>query len=182
MAMSQCPPQPDETDGRFDRAQLDLLYRIEAPRLIRYFKASGSHDDAHDLLQDAFLNLVQAKPAVTRENPGAYLQRIARNLLFNRWKYKKRWRALIDERAIEDYQQVSHWPEQGLHLEAKDMMQQYRRAVDTLPDKTREIFLLHRVDDLSYKEIAGRMHLSIKAIEYHIAAALKHINRALEQE
>lgn len=180
--MSQSPYRPDEDDGHLDHAHLDLLYRIEAPRLMRYFKAYGSHDEAHDLLQDAFLNLVRVKPAVTRGNSGAYLQRIARNLMFNRWKYKKRWRALIDERALDEHQQIPLRPEQGLHLEAQDMMQQYRIAVAALPAKTREIFLLHRVDDLSYREIAQRLNLSIKAIEYHIASALKHINRALEQE
>jgi len=180
--MSQFSHRPDEEDGHFNRVQLDLLYRIEAPRLMRYFKASGSHDEAHDLIQDAFLNLVRAKPALTRGNPGAYLQRIARNLMFNRWKHNKRWRALIDERGLDEHHNLSLLPEQGLHLEAQDMMQQYCSAVEALPPKTREIFLLHRVDDLSYGEIAQRMNLSLKAIEYHIASALKHIYRALDQE
>jgi DNA-directed RNA polymerase specialized sigma24 family protein len=58
----------------------------------------------------------------------------------------------------------------------------YRAAVDRLPVLTRTVFLLHRVDDLSYTEIADRLAISIDAVEGFIAEALLIIYLMLEGE
>lgn len=48
----------------------------------------------------------------------------------------------------------------------------YEAAVDQLPSLTRLVFLLHRVDDLSYREIAARLTIEVRAVECCIAEAL----------
>jgi len=58
----------------------------------------------------------------------------------------------------------------------------YRAAVDRLPVLTRVVFLLHRVDDLSYTEIADRLAISIDAVEGFIAEALLMLYLMLEGE
>jgi DNA-directed RNA polymerase specialized sigma24 family protein len=58
----------------------------------------------------------------------------------------------------------------------------YRAAVDRLPVLTRVVFLLHRVDDLSYTEIANRLAISIEAVEGFIAQALLMLYLMLEDE
>ncbi len=55
-------------------------------------------------------------------------------------------------------------------------------AGDALTPKTREVFLLHRAQELSYKEIAAKLEISISTVEYHMARALVHIGRALGDE
>ena len=48
-----------------------------------------------------------------------------------------------------------------------------------MPDKTRNIFLMNRDEDLTYKEIAGKMKISIKTVEAHVGKALKILRENL---
>lgn len=52
-------------------------------------------------------------------------------------------------------------------------------AIARLPDMTREVFLLHRFDDLQYDQIAQRLAIDVKEVETHIAATLVALRRAL---
>jgi len=54
-----------------------------------------------------------------------------------------------------------------------------RRAFDALPERTREVFWLHRVDDLSYAQIAALLGITIEEVQTEIANALYGIDRML---
>jgi RNA polymerase sigma-70 factor (ECF subfamily) len=51
-----------------------------------------------------------------------------------------------------------------------------------LPPKTREVFLLSRQSQLSYKEIAERMQISVKTVEGHMARALREMRQMLKAQ
>lgn len=61
------------------------------------------------------------------------------------------------------------------------MREQYRASVDALPPRTREVFKLHRIDGLQYKEIAERLDISVRTVEWHIAEAIVRIGEALDR-
>jgi RNA polymerase sigma-70 factor (ECF subfamily) len=168
-------------DG-LDGDRLEQIFRAHAPRLTRFFRQRlNNSEEARDFVQEAFVRLAGARPGGMLRNPEAYLQRIARNLLFNRSKRTEfklaAFHAPFDERV-----DVAIAPEQSLAIEAADVLKLYRRAVSELTPRTREVFLLHRIDELSYKEIAVRLGISVSTVEYHIARALVHIDRLLDQE
>lgn len=52
------------------------------------------------------------------------------------------------------------------------------KAIARLPDITREVFLLHRFEDMRYEQIAGRLDIDVREVEAHIAAALVAVRRA----
>jgi len=54
-----------------------------------------------------------------------------------------------------------------------------RRAFDALPERTRKVFWLHRVDDLSYAQIAERLGITIEEVQTEIANALYGLDRLL---
>lgn len=54
------------------------------------------------------------------------------------------------------------------------------KAVAELPEKSRVVFMLSRFDDLSYKEIAGNLDISIKTVESHMGKALKLLRKSLQ--
>jgi RNA polymerase sigma-70 factor (ECF subfamily) len=56
------------------------------------------------------------------------------------------------------------------------------RAMLKLPRSTREIFLAHRLDDMSYQEIADRTGLSVRQVERHMAKAIWRLCRELDDE
>lgn len=54
-------------------------------------------------------------------------------------------------------------------------------AIARLPDLTREVFIMHRFEDLSYEGIARRLDIDVKEVEAHIAATLVAVRRALQE-
>jgi len=66
-------------------------------------------------------------------------------------------------------------------MEQRDTLRRIERAVEKLKPRTREIFLAHRVDGLSYAEIAERTGLSIKGVEKQMSKAIAKIDRMLDR-
>lgn len=65
-------------------------------------------------------------------------------------------------------------------MEAADLMSLYEAAVDSMSPKTREVFLMHRVDELTYREIHEQLGISVATVEYHMMKALAHIAQAVD--
>jgi RNA polymerase sigma-70 factor (ECF subfamily) len=116
---------------------LDRLFRSEAPRLQRYFRQkTGDRDAASDLVQDTFVKMVSAYN-VGLGNPAAYLQRIARNLVFDRFRREKRSFAEADMPLDDCDAVVPPMQEEG--LAASDLLRLYEAAIEGLSDKTLRI-------------------------------------------
>lgn len=159
---------------------MDELFRIEQPRLMRYLKRQ--HQMAHevpDLVQEAFVRLASASASRVPDRPGAYLQRTVRNLMIDVSRSRqKHWPERDGEIGNATTQPFSP-PTQELTIEADDLMRTYRAALDELSARTRQVFLLHRVDDLTYPQIANRLGITTATVEYHISRALVHLDKAL---
>src|SRR3546814_17888866 len=113
--------------------------------------------------------------------PGAYLQRIARNLLYDRIK-RAEARLASFHVPIGEGCEPAVSPDQHHGIEAEDVMRAYRRALAELPDRTREVFLLHRVSELAYREMGEKLGISFPTVPYHVARAPVNIHRDLERE
>jgi RNA polymerase sigma-70 factor (ECF subfamily) len=161
---------------------IEAVYRREAPRLARFFRRHVPvRHEIPDLVQEAFARLIGVQGASAPARPSAYLQRIARNLLYDRSRRTDvklaRFHFPID--ATPD---IAVAPEQEQAIGADDIMQAYRRAVAGLPEKTRQAFLLHRVEGLGYREIGEHLGISVPTVQYHVARALMIIEKALDGE
>lgn len=162
-------------------ATLEEVYRTEAPGLTRYFRARlRQGDEAADLVQEAFARLAGFMAKSPLPRPGAYLQRIARNLLYDRSR-RLEVRLAAFHLPIGEGTEPAVDAQQCHGLEAQDVLRLYRQALGQLPEKTREVFLLHRVEDLTYREIGMKLAISIPTVQYHVARALASIDAALER-
>ena len=65
-------------------------------------------------------------------------------------------------------------------LFSEEMERIINETLQSLPKKTRQIFVLNRFEGLSYHEIAEKMNLSCKTIEYHISKALSELRLSLK--
>ena len=63
-----------------------------------------------------------------------------------------------------------------------ELLGKLERAIVTLPRSTREIFLAHRLDDMSYNEIADRTGLTVRQVERHMARAIYRLCKELDDE
>lgn len=166
--------------GSSDGPDFDLLYRNHAPSLRRRVRARvRSNEEANDLVQDAFARLLGARSLSRVRDPGAFLNRIVRNLLIDR---SRRLSTRSPHIPIGLGDEIAVAPDQAQGIELDQMRQRYRELVALLPPRTREVFILHRIDEHSYKEIAARLDISIRTVEWHIAQAIVRIGRGLDEE
>lgn len=164
-------------DGEAQR-RVDILYRDHAPRLRRRLRAQlKSNEEASDLLHDAFARLLGARALDRLLQPEAFLNRILRNLLIDR---SRRLATRAQHVGIDDGPDLAVPADQSDAIEAEQMRQRYREVVAALPERMREVFLLHRVEQLSYKEIAARLGISVRTVEWHIAEAIVRIGKGLD--
>lgn len=166
-------------DAVTSSATIEQLYTAEAPRLLRFFqRRTGNCHTAPDLVHDAFARLAGAGRFPDLDNPAAYLQRIARNLLTDRARSRPEREAFV---PLEDWDAETP-PAQEDALVASDTLKRYEQAIADLPDRTRMVFLLHRADDLTYRQIAKRLGVTLWTVEYHMKRAITHLDRMLDDQ
>lgn len=175
------PSQPRRREGAQPLC-LDELYRQESPRLLRSLaRRTSSRDEARDLVQEIFCRVARigARTGVELERPQAYLSRIATNLLRDRAKQAARQ---MSESHVPADEAILTGQDQQRLLETRDMLTRVEAAMLKLRPKTREIFMAHRIDGLSYAEIAQRTGLTIKGVEKQMSKAIAKIDRMLDRD
>jgi RNA polymerase sigma factor (sigma-70 family) len=163
-------------------AAIEALYREESARLLRSLtRRTASTEEARDLVQEIFCRLARlGRGTLERvERPQAYLSRMAANLLLDR--AKRASRRMTASHVPADEAMLVGTDQQRL-LEARDMLQRVEAAVLRLRPKPREIFMAHRVEGLSYAEIAQRTGLSVKGVEKQMSKAIAELDRLLERD
>jgi RNA polymerase sigma-70 factor (ECF subfamily) len=159
--------------------ELDVLYRNEQHALVRFFtRYRASPEDARDLVQEAFLRLsrIDLRRSGSISRPAEYLRQIARNLLKDRAKAARRHARDAHVNA-DDCDLVGL--DELARLEARDSLVRLESAIKSLKPKTREIFMAHRLEGLSYAEIAGRTGLSVSGVEKQLGRAVDQIDRLM---
>lgn len=171
------PLPPADWDGYGRSARIEALYAAHRPQLTSFFRSRARSQDVGDLVQEVFSRFAAtgALAATLIEKPRAYLFRAARNLLAEN--------ARADERHLtsrHDSFEDDHGGAADPHeaLEARDALRRAEDAILRLSPLTQEIFLLHRLDHISYPEIARIKGLSVKTVESHMSKALAALRRS----
>ncbi|MBL7942412.1 MAG: sigma-70 family RNA polymerase sigma factor, partial [Flavobacteriales bacterium] len=132
---------------------------------------------AEDLAQDAFVKLWENRNRIERRTVKAYLYTIAHNLMVNQLKRNQlKFRLKNSAPADRDFdtpEKLAQEEEYHLYLQ---------QVISDLPEGGREVFLMSRLEDLTYQEIADRLGLSVKAIEKRMTRVLKILRDKLGTE
>lgn len=160
-------------------------YQSTYSQLVRFFRNRlDNSNDADDLSQDVFTLWLNRKEQTPVKESRAYLFKIANHVLIDHWRRNQRQtksETSIDEVVHElNFEQREADPSEI--VEYQQRIQRLSEALETLPPRRREAFLLYRFDGLSQSEIAERMEISISMVEKHIAAALVHCKKHLDNQ
>ena len=129
-----------------------------------------------DLAQEVFLELWRKRNQLrVTSSLKAYLRRAAVNKALN-YIRDERVKLTDEERAPEQKATQAGALQQ---MQVKELQQVIDKAVDSLPDRCRIVFVLSRFEDMTYNEIAEQLGISIKTVENQISKALRTLREYL---
>lgn len=159
------------------------LYLMYYPKLVRFAKEFVVlEEDAENITQDVFTDLWERRNAIDHiENVNAYLFRLVRNRCLDYLKHK------VFEQKYAENVQASFEIELNLKLQSLDRFdvsdisegneteRLVRDAINSLPKRCRDIFLLSRMKGLKYREISEKLGISVNTVECQMGIALKKL-------
>ena len=157
-----------------DLRGLDRRYR---PALMAFFmRRAATHSDAEDMTQELFAKLARVDdPAM--ENADAYIFQMAANLLRDR---RRRERVRADYRATISSESIDLEPlDPARILQGREDLGAVSRALRELPERTRAIFLLYRLEGMKQAELATLYGMTASGVQKHILKAMGHLTRQL---
>jgi len=177
--MNPLPPSSAEPGAARNAASLAQHYR---PRLIRYFlRRLDSREDAEDLTQETLVRMMRDPQALTVVNVEAYLMTIAGNLLRDRFR---RDRSHHVGQHVPYDEDIEGWQAEVIGSERvyedRKRLRAFLEALDELPPRCQQVFLLQRYEGLTYSAIARQLGISESAVEKHMMRALLHFDARLE--
>ena len=145
-------------------------------------RRGNSQAETEDLIQEAFLRMQEycEKGGAVRR-PEGFLVRTALRLAAN--ARRDAHRELFRDGPVEDLTQlIDCAPTPDEVLAGQQCLVRMREALDAANPRTREVLFMQRLDGMSYAEIAGRLGISVSAVEKHVAKALVILAELSERE
>ena len=157
----------------------ELFLQYYRPLCLYALRLLSDLDRAEDVVQDSFVKILERPACISllpERQVAAYLFRIVRN-------------RCVDELRRDGHQTVLSLESSGrgeLPVKQEDMDEavvaaRLWTAIDALPDRCREVFLMAKRDGMTYREIAEELGISERTVEHHVAKAL-HILRSKGSE
>lgn len=143
---------------------LSIFARVRATLIRR----GRTVHDAEDLVQEAWIRVAGHAGREAVANPEAFLMRTALNLSIDTHRAR---RVQGDEVALDDVVLADMAPSVEAWLLGRERVARLGVCLSRLPERTRGIFLAHRLDGRSYSDIARELDISVKAVEKHVTKA-----------
>jgi len=152
--------------------ELFRKYYASATRYI-YYKC-GNLQQAEDIVQNVFVKIWKLCATIIYSKAKSYIYSACNNSFFNEVAHEKvvfKHQKTVEENT--DYESPDFL------IEVDEFRVKLKEAINTLNMKEREVFLLSRIEDKTYKEIAEITGLTVKAIERRMSKALKELRNVL---
>jgi RNA polymerase sigma-70 factor (family 1) len=141
-----------------------------------YFK-TGDSDLADDLVQEVFLKVWDMREKIKNETIRPLLYTIAGNLVKNHFTRKK-----------VEYNFITHSGNTGtaepadFEIQSDEFNKLLQETLAGIPEKSRIVFLMNRIDNLTYNEIGESLGLSVKAVEKRMNLALQYVRKRINHK
>ncbi|MEO1022359.1 MAG: sigma-70 family RNA polymerase sigma factor [Bacteroidota bacterium] len=172
-----CIWNPRFMDHLCTDSAIEQLYKAHAAQLRNYlYYRCKDFERSNDLVQDAFSKLWEKCKDIVPEAAKSFLYTVARNAMINLSKKDQvRMEFAVQQEHSLDYETPQ------FDMEFAEYKTKLESAITSLPDGQREVFLMNRIDKLTYREIAERLEISQKAVEKRMHNALVKLREALTE-
>ena len=158
---------------------MDELFDYYYPRLYNFSKSFLKLEESiDDILQEVFIKIWQNRQNIhTSITFNSYIFTITRNLLLNELRSRlnnQKFKDKIGKMAIAT--EYSFFDQ----AEYRNLKEKVDQAINELPIRQKEIFILSRTEGLTHKEIAEKLVITSKTVEYHMTKANVFLNEKLK--
>lgn len=154
----------------------NCLFKRYGNKIFQFaLKLLKSDVDAENIVQDVFLSLFENRYKIEKcSSVKYYIYTITYNSAISQIRRK-----MNECRFIEylKFIQTNDQPEPDQQLEYLELVEKLNEIVGSLPERQREIYLLHRQQGIKYKEIAAQMNISVNTVENQMSGAIKKIRQ-----
>ncbi len=166
-----------------DKKGFDIIYRKYFRILYLYsLKIVGKPEAAEDIVQDIFEDCWIRRDGIDWESPiKPYLYKLVRNKSIDFTRLTANNNIVLSSTDQELENIIYQLFTTHNYIYSHELQSEINQAVQNLPKKCQEVFLLSRFESLKNKEIAGKLNIHIKTVEKHISCAIKSIKEHLEQ-
>lgn len=151
------------------------------PVLRRYFSKRVAADEIEDLIQEVFVRIQSHRGASPIERLDRYLFTVAASVLTDRVRRRSVRHAGDHESWRETHSPVEELTPERVLL-GQEALGMIVEAIATLPARTRNVFVLHRFEEMSCVCIAEQLGMSVSAVEKHIMKALRMLHLRIEMD
>lgn len=168
---------PDDVYAPGPGKSLDQLYRDHKNRLHRLVSRRLSDpSQAEDITHEAFTRLAACSDLLVTKNPLALLTRIAINIIRDGLR-TERYRAGREPALHVHFTALHHTPDPEHHTANRQALAHLRDAIDQLPPRCREVFILHKVHGLPHADVAHTLGISRNMVEKHVIRAYRQLRK-----
>jgi RNA polymerase sigma-70 factor (ECF subfamily) len=139
-----------------------------------YYK-TGDMQTAEDIAQETFLKVWVKRSDVNNETIKHLLYTIANHLFLNRLSHEK-----VSFNFKNNYQQPVNTNSPEFDMEMNEFDAKLQKALADLDENKRTVFLMNRIDDFTYNEIAGQLGITVKAVEKRMEKALAFLRKRID--
>jgi RNA polymerase sigma factor (sigma-70 family) len=169
------------TDGKTGPSKLVQEAGPARRWLIRYFGRRVRNDaEVEDMVQDVFARIAAREGPEPVEHLGGYILKTASSVLAD-WARRSSSRAGRHHVALDPDLHGGDEIDPARILEGKEELHAATAALLGLPERTRTVFILHRLEGQRYRDIATRLGISVSAVEKHMVRAIHHLSSEMEK-
>ena len=164
--------------SKLDESSFELIFRSFHPPLILFAnKFTKDPDASADIVHQVFINLWEKRDTIEPDKQiKSYLFTSVHNRCLNFLRDNKKF---VQQDLPADSAALSHYVEDPDRMEEEELRERIDNAIQELPEKTREVFILSRFEELKYIEIAERLDISVKTVENQMGRALRMLMEKL---
>lgn len=164
-----------------DESAFSEVYNAYWESLFKYvIRILPDEDEAADVIQETFTTFWELRDRLGKvKSIKAYLFIMARNLAFRRFRNKLK-QFEMEDRLVAFYGTTDEGTERD--IDARALSHLIDAEIDKLPEKMRQVFVLSRKENLSYKEIAERLKISDETVKKQISNSLKYLRLKIDDE
>ena len=140
------------------------------------FYKCGDQAKSLDLVQDAFAKIWENCANIDFNKAKTYLFTTVNNLFLNTVRHQK---VVLAHAKAAPYKDMTNISPEYL-LEEEEFRKKLKMVISDLSDEQREVFLMNRIEDKKYREIAELLDISQKTVEKRMSGALKIIREKME--